>query len=180
MRLPTITLCVIFLWAAPLQARAYPKDGQAVRKSVRSFVQEFYAWYVPIALRDNPVPASDIALKQKPSAFSQELFSALKEDSEAQAKAKGYIVGIDFDPFLACQDPCEKYEAGGVAKKGKVYRVDIYGICSGQNHKRLFVVAELARSHGSWVFVNFRYPDVHDNLLSILRRLRRARQEDIR
>lgn len=154
-------------------------DGKAA-ETVKDFVQEFYNWYVPIALSDNAVPASDVALKQRRTAFSLMLFRALKADSEAQAKAKGYVVGIDFDPFLASQDPCEHYEVGRVSQKGNGYWVDIYGVCSGKRNEKPDVIAEVARHDDSWAFTNFLYPTIHRDLLGTLRTLRAERQKPSR
>jgi hypothetical protein len=63
-------------------------------------------------------PASALALKEKPYAFDSELSRMLKEDSEAQAKVKTEIVGLDFDPVLGGQDACERYEVRKVTIKG--------------------------------------------------------------
>lgn len=143
--------------------------------SPQKFVQGFYDWYVPIALGNNPGPASDIALKERPSDFSPALLHALKLDSEAQAKANGEIVGLDFDPFLAAQDPCDRYEVGGVRQEGGRYVASIYGVCSGKKHAKADVLAELAMRHGAWVFVDFQYPGNGPGLIATLRLLRQER-----
>jgi hypothetical protein len=59
----------------------------------------------PKSLKDGTDTAWNLAIKTKSSVFSPQLALALKEDSAAQAKAEGEIVGLDFDPFLNSQDP---------------------------------------------------------------------------
>jgi len=139
-------------------------------------VQRFYDWYAPKARGDNPGRAWDLALKQKGSLFGSELARALKEDSDAQAKVQGEIVGPDFDPFLSAQDPCERYEVGRLASKGNSYLVDIHGVCSGKKHEKVDVAAELIQKNGHWLFVDFRYPKDR-NLLTVLKSLRESREK---
>jgi len=151
---------------------------QQLSDSARNFAQEFYSWYVPIALNGSSVAASDIALKKRSSAFGPELRQALKEDSAAQAKSPGEIVGLDFDPILNSQDPEDRYEVGKVTRKGDSYWVEVYGVRSGKRIEPPAVLAELVRKNGHWTFVNFHYPGPYGNdLLSILKLLREDRQK---
>jgi len=156
-------------------------NGKAT-EAARAFVQRFYAWYVPVALRaaDNLQPAWPVALKDRGPAFSRDLRKALTDDAEAQAKVKGYIVGLDFDPFLNTQDPCDSYEVGAVTHGEGRYLVEIYAVCSGKRSKKPSVIAELARENGSWIFVNFHYPGNGPDLLRNLRLLRKDRQKSSR
>jgi hypothetical protein len=95
-----IVCCFLFL-ALPYALNAQAKDAQKTPASLRGFVQGFYDWYVPKALGDNAGPAWDLVLRSRSSDLSPQLVQALREDLTAQAKAKGEIVGLDFDPFLA-------------------------------------------------------------------------------
>ena len=88
-------MLVVFPSALPAQQQGDPQTS----KFLHDFVQQFYRWYVPEALSDHHGPAWDLALKDKGDEFSPNLLQALKGDSDAQAKASGYIVGLDFDPF---------------------------------------------------------------------------------
>lgn len=153
-------------------------DGQT-RQQVKRFVHDFYNWYVAQALKNDKQPAWSAALKDKRSAFSPALFLALKEDSDAQAKASE-IVGLDFDPFLNTQDPCDRYEVGNVIPHAAGYRIEIYGVCSGKRNQKPDVVADLIRQDGSWAFTNFLYPAIHGDLRDILRALRQERQKSSR
>ena len=149
--------------------------NDAVTKSLQQFVQEFYDWYVPHSVTGSPLRAVDLALKQRPSAFSTSLGQALRDDSSARAKTPDMIVGLDFDPFLASQDPCEQYEAGQIIEDRNGYRVSIFAICSGKRDKKPAVIAELEEKSGTWVFVNFDYPGRGD-LLAVLASLKKGRR----
>ncbi|MGA2502201.1 MAG: hypothetical protein ABSH20_31040 [Tepidisphaeraceae bacterium] len=151
---------------------------QQLFDSARDFAQKFYSWYVPIALNEHAGPAWDFVLKQRSSSFSPELLRALREDSAAQAKSPGEIVGLDFDPFLDSQDPEDRYEVGKVTRKGDSYWVEVFGVRSGKRMEPAAVLAELVRKNGHWTFVNFHYPDPNgSDLLSTLKLLREDRQK---
>jgi len=146
-------------------------------KSLVAFVQGFYDWYVPLALKTDATPSEGLALRTRASLFSRELLQALEEDYDAQAKTQGEIVGLDFDPFLASQDPCEHYVVGTIARRGACYRVSIHAVCSGRESREPDVVAELVRRDKTWVFTNFHYPRVGSDLLGVLRNLREERKK---
>lgn len=180
MRIFGMVACLVPLGALLLAPQARVEGRGQAAEAVKDFAQGFYSWYVPEALKTEETPAWSVALKYKRSAFSLALFRALKEDSDAQAKASGQIVGLDFDPFLNTQDPCDRYEVGTVTPQNARYRVDIYGVCSGKRNEKPDVVAEVARRDGSWAFTNFLYPAIHRDLLGTLRTLREERQKSSR
>jgi hypothetical protein len=101
--------------------------------------------------------------------------TALKSDFEAQEAASTEITGLDFDPFLNTQDPCEHYEAGMVSKRHERFYADIHSVCAGQRSAGAVLVAELQRSGGNLLFANFFYTKEGSDLLTILRRLRESR-----
>jgi hypothetical protein len=171
-----VGLCLL-LSALPYLLPAQATSGQQAPDSVRRFVQSFYDWYVPFALSDNRGPAWDLALKYRTSAFGPELLRSLREDSEAQARVEGVIVGLDFDPFLNSQDPCERYEVGRATQRGESYRVDVHALCAQNRNEDPEIVAELVRKGDSWVFVNFHYPSDRSDLLTVLKLLREERQK---
>ena len=162
------------------QARITTGSQQPL-EAARSFVQGFYDWYVGQVVKPHEGPAWTLAVDKKSYMFSPELLQAIKEDSDAQAKVSGEIVGLDFDPFLNTQDPCEHYKAGAVAQVGPSYRVGVSGVCSSNNQKP-DVIAELRRENDHWTFTNFIYEDVAKehpnsaNLLAILKLLREERK----
>jgi hypothetical protein len=170
------------LLATNFSLGAQGQRQQGTEKSCRTFVQGFYNWYTAVTQKETQGDSSDLALKYKGSAFSPELLHQLKEDSAAQAKVSGEIVGLDFDPFLATNsDPYEKYVVGNVLPKGDRYRVQIYGIQAGKKSTDPVVVPELISKNGRWTFVNFHYGKSkfteNENLLSILNVLKKDRQK---
>ena len=156
---------------------------QSLDKSCREFVETFYAWYVAKALSHGPVPASDVTLKDKPYVFSSELFQQLSEDSDAQEKAPGDLVGLDFDPFLDTQEgPAERYVAERITRKGGRYWVEVHGVRDGKESGSPDVTPELILKDGRWIFVNFHYQDPSRpgwswDLLRELKDLRRYREQ---
>jgi hypothetical protein len=170
---------LFFLLAASSSFAGQGTPSQDARKSCRDFVQAFYDWYVPVALKHGRVRPADVALKNKGSEFSPELARALREDSEAQAKVKGDLVGLDFDPFLNSQDPSERYVVGNITPKGDRYWVEIYSLTSGKKSEKPDVVPELTFKDGRWIFVNFHYGQGEhsedENLVSTLKILRADR-----
>jgi len=170
----------LLLAAFLFEPQAHVESKGQTAEAARDFVQGFYSWYVPEALKTQEEPVWNVALKYKRTVFSPALFRALKEDSEAQARASGEIVGLDFDPFLNTQDPCDRYEVRTITPQEGGYRVDIYGVCSGKRNVKPDVVAKLAHQDGSWAFTNFLYPAIHRDLLGTLRTLRKKRQKPSR
>jgi hypothetical protein len=77
-------LLVVVVMSMSLPAHgATPADKE---KSCRTFVQSFYSWYLKQDI--NNVAASDRVLRYKKANLSPALYRGLKEDAEAQAKAK--------------------------------------------------------------------------------------------
>lgn len=146
------------------------------REAARAFVQQFYDSYVPIALRPHSGPAWDSVLVSRSRDFSQDLLRALDADSRAQSAVEGTIVGLDFDPFLASQDPCESYQASDVSQSGADYLVSVVAICGGRRSERPSVVAHLARVNDSWVFSDFEYGKLKTTLSSTLETLAKGRK----
>ena len=162
---------LLLLAVATLQAQqAKPED------SVRKFAQDFYRWYVPIAAKNKKGPPIEIAIKQRPSSFSPQLLQALRDDTEAQAKAIGEIVGIDFDPFLNSQDPSNHFVSGQINLKNDGYWVDIHTSKSEKTHAKSSVIAVVNQSGGHWFFTNFRFPNDGD-ILETLQILKQDRQQ---
>jgi hypothetical protein len=162
---------LLSLAVAALQAQeAKPEDP------VRKFARDFYRWYVPIAFKGNKVPAFGIAIKQRPSSFSPQLLKALRDDAEAQAKAIGEMVGLDFDPFLNSQDPSNHYVIGQIKLKNDGSWVDIHTSKSEKTHAKSSVIAVVNQSGGHWFFTNFRFPNDGD-ILETLQILKQDRQQ---
>lgn len=167
-----IMLCGLAFVGTQACAAAREQDAQAATR----FVQGFYDWYVPVAVRGSDRPAMDVVLGQRASALAPDLLEMLRRDSAAQARTTGEIVGLDFDPFLNAQDPCESYQTAGVTRAGESYRVSIVSVCSGARSSAAEVIADVVHRNGRWEFANFHYPAMRSDLVTILTRLASARQ----
>ncbi len=161
------------------QGNAAPHIQQTphVQKTCRDFVQGFYNWYLKQTTKGR---ASDVALRYRKYAFSSELSQELKEDSRAQDKVVGELVGLDFDPFLNAQYIEDSYVVGKITPRGNRYWAEVYGVHDGKKTATPAVVPEVMLRDGHWIFVNFhygksKYPE-NENLLSILKVLRNERQ----
>jgi hypothetical protein len=164
-------------------AQALKTDSPSVPASPVDFVRQFYAWYVPRTQSENSIPAYEFALQHKKAVFTPILYSALKDDFEAAAKVSDEIVGLDFDPFLNTQEPCERYTVGKTIRNGDSYWVEVYGICAGKKNGKPDVWPEVVHVNGHWLFANFHYehqageyPNSAD-LLGILKLLREDREK---
>jgi len=143
----------------------------------RAFVESFYRWYVPIAIGDHKEPADAIALRERPRLFSSQLYRALKADNDAQAKAPGELVGLDSDPFLNSQDPCERFAIGRVERRHDAYRVEVFAVCSGKRLDRPSALADVRSVNGHWKFVDFFHDGGKDGLLATLKLLSEDRRK---
>jgi len=173
-----ILTCLFLLTTLTCLLQAQAKNNEDLSGLAQRFVQEFYDWYAPGAEKaaDNN---REFSWRKRASDFDPALLRALKEDEDAQAKAKE-IVGIDFDPFLSSQDPCAPYKVHNVIPKGDRYLVEVDCECENVVVEKPTVTAELVNRDGRWIFVNFRYPGPKpsgSDLLSILRENRRARRQ---
>lgn len=158
----------LVVMALPLAAFA---QNQPTKDDVRVAVQRFYNWYVPFANKANERPWMT-ALHRAGIAFSPEIVRALEQDSVAQSRAEDTIDGLDYDPLLNAQDPCEQYRVLSVRQAGTNYVVEIAGRGGCDNLSAPHILAEVTMRRDTLVFVNFRDPaqPEHD-LLSTLRRL---------
>lgn len=133
-----------------------------------AFVQEFYVWYTPLARANGDAPAWYTVLRDRPQALTPELLRALRADSLAQARAEGEIDGLDFDPFLAAQESCDRYEATSAIGRGTVEEVRVFAVCNGVRSSRPVAVADVVPVNGTWQFTNVYYPEQNSDLRSVL------------
>ena len=148
--------------AAPGTPSPQPTADSAIR-----FTQAFYDWY---AKAGTPFAAT---VRDSGSLFDPELLAALRADAAASAANQQEVVGLDWDPFVASQDPCPAYQAGAVRSLGSHVLVTVYGNCGTPGAPA--VIAELERSGASWRFANFRHAGDTGSVLSDLDALRRER-----
>jgi len=142
--------------------------------AARKFAQEFYDWYVTILERRNGT-AWQVTQRERGTSFSPQLARALDADEAASAANAEEIVGLDFDPFLASQDPEDHYQVGKAMVKDGRCHVEVFGLRKGKRVRaKPDLVAELEREGDRWRFVNFHYPEGED-LLGVLRKLAEER-----
>jgi hypothetical protein len=161
----------------PAMAQVAPAPGTS---ACRQFVQQFYDWYVPSIRTTNSERASDLALRRKSDVFNPDLLRAMKVDSEAVARAKGEIDGIDFDPFVGGQDPADHYEARSVTWRHNKCSVEVWRASPTDRvakPRKPDVTADVMLNGVRWQFLNFRYPDVNADLVTVLARLREERRK---
>jgi hypothetical protein len=155
------------------------KAQSDIDQSCRKFVETSYVGFVVRASLHSPVRALEWVLGYEPRIFTSGLFLELRQDSEAQRKVGGDIVGLDFDPFLACQDCPWRYVVEKTAIKDDRCWAEVHGIWEEKETAGPNVTAELQRKDGRWVFANFHYPNPErpefENLLSLLKSLREYR-----
>ena len=163
------TSCLLL--CVPLMLSARGRTSTHEMASARKFVQAFYDWYAPRAVKDLSLES---VLKKKPSLFTPVLAQALKEDLVAESKSNGDLVGLDFDPFLNSQDPVSHYKVVLVDRAAKGYRVTVKSVATPEMKYIATVVAEVVKVKGGWRFSNFRYPEDSD-LLTQLKELKRSR-----
>jgi len=142
--------------SATAQDRSRPQD---IHSCIR-FAAEFFRWYAPLTQMRLDGPAFRVAIEQKPASFAPELLRALQIDSQAQAKAKGEIVGIDFDPFVGSQDPADHYAIRNATERDNMCTVEVWRDSTHDNAatpQHPDAIAELGFSAG-WQFTDFKYP----------------------
>jgi len=163
---------LLILWASPTAIHAQPASVDSCKK----FVQNFYDWY--------EIYGKDYGSAHlfRPHSFSAALALQLKEDSKAQSKAKGYIVGLDWDPFFATNggEDTDRY----FVTRAQVWQGHCFAgvhLVPAEDVKGDIVTAELQMVKGQWQFVNFHYPAhdgvAEDDLLTILNNLREDRRK---
>ncbi len=139
---------------------AHTEDLNArAESSAVAFVRRFYQSYTRRGVASGLL-AADSVIAERANAFSPELLQALRRDAKTRADARGEIAGLDFDPFLGGQDPCDKYEVGTPARsaaRASLF-IPIFAVCGGKRDTIPTVIAEVGRRKNEWEFANFRYP----------------------
>ncbi len=144
--------------------------SDSAAQSAARFAQDFYDWYARAGERP------DVAVRERASAFGSRLLDALRQDFAAQSKNPDEVVGLDWDPFLNTQDPCNPYRVGQVTRLGDTVLVAVKGTCTGAAPQPgPDVIAEAVPVAGTWQFVDFRHAADRGSLLQDLAALRRSR-----
>jgi hypothetical protein len=156
--------------ALRLTAQSAPKEPPL--DSARRVVQRFYDWYVPRAANPRGRDMIMEAATRGPVSFDPELVRWLRIDSTARARSKDEVVGLDGDPYLNAQDPCNAYTAQTAARNGASVLVIVLGHGGCAKHSRGDVVVELSSRDGHWVIREFLDPNRHnEGIIPLLKRL---------
>lgn len=133
--------------------------------AARAFTASFYARYFEARRGPRQVAPAWHAMLDERSDVLSERISVLLRNERAKwiAAPDGVIAGIDFDPFLGSQDPCDEYEQGEVHLRDGVVGIEMR--CKRPNAS-VEVVAELRRSGDHWQILDFYYPDINRRLSS--------------
>lgn len=138
------------------------RTATSSRDSVAEAVQHFYDWYVPRAAKPGRRDMIMEAATHGPLQFDTTLVRWLRVDSTARARAVGEIDGLDSDPYLNAQDPCDTYRVGTATVTGPNARVSVVGHGGCAAHRTADVVVELKQSSGEWVVYDFLDPHFHN------------------
>jgi len=163
--------------AQPMQTGARGEDttlgtvaNDSLAGAAAQFTQTFYDWYHEHNDR------FDRAIAERPSVFAPELLKALRDDLAASANSPNEIVGLDWDPFTASQDPCDPYKVDRTTHRGDTVLVAVKGTCTDMAPRPgPDVIAKLTRAGPTWVFVDFRHAGDAGTLLGDLANLRAGR-----
>jgi hypothetical protein len=154
----------IVLLSGCLVACARRESGGAAAISPDSavvFVQRFYDWYVPLGKQPTSATRYDSLARNEHRWFSPDFVAALKNDLEVQRRdTTGDIVSVtgDYDPFLASQDPCERYQARDPRTVAAALLVSVFPVCAGNAPTSATVLVEVAAGDSGIRIVNFRNP----------------------
>lgn len=162
----------ILVVAALCVVLATPARSQETTRGAGQFVRAFYQWYVPKAASDHLQPAWYAVLGQSRFPISDTLLAEIRTDSAVQATDSGAIGGLDFDPFLNSQDPCDRYEVGSTHSRPEhAYLVDVHAVCSGGRDSTPTAQMLVGVRRRKLTLLNVFYPGLRDDLVSLLRRL---------
>ncbi len=166
----------IMLLASRIHAE--PSSSLVDKDAAGAFVQDFYNWYVPMALKQKNSLPWETAIALKPDLFVTKLALALRVDSHTFAKSDGSYTMLETDPFLNTDNPCEHYLVGDVVEYERSYRANLQVICRGKLNSKVLLQAEVIKKKDHWLFANFYYPQGND-LFQLLKELRKKRRNDL-
>lgn len=150
-----------------------PAPGAA--DSVQRFVQGFYSWYMRVA-EDDDAPWMRAVRDRRPD-FAPGIVDGLRADSVAAEEDDDEAPGLDADPFLNAEDPCDSYRVRRVLPSADGWLVEVLGVGGCATHGTPDVVVEVKRRDGGFMFTDFRYPGPPaDHLVALLQRERKGRE----
>jgi hypothetical protein len=133
--------------------------------SARQFVQAFYNTYLAAARTSTAGPTFWRMLNS--DALDTKLAAALREDSlSSDLGAGGSREGLNFDPFLASQDPCPRYEVVAAQSSGEGFHVKLSPVCLNAEWQTQGPTVAVGKRGARWRIVNIFYE--RTDLLAVL------------
>lgn len=124
--------------------------------SAREYVQGFYDRYLATERTEGGGPAHWRLLGS--DVLDSTLVAALREDSAfGDQRHPGSREGLNFDPFLASQDPCPRYEAIRARSEGPGFHVTVRPLCADSSWQNQGPVVEVSYRDARWRIVNVHY-----------------------
>jgi catechol 2,3-dioxygenase-like lactoylglutathione lyase family enzyme len=154
-----------------------PPRATEAQRWVHDFVARYLGQFGDMSDKpDNWDPIAMLNARLVPS-----LRQALAADRDAARANDEEIVGLDFDPFVNSQDPCETYRAGGVFVRGDSLQVAIHATCDYGSPLFPDAVYILVRGGADFLIADIQYPG-NSSLTQILKYLaeQRAKPADSR
>ena len=147
-----------------------PDDEAAARR----FVQDFYDWYVLAENAPRGTPADWRVLDSRPEVLDSALLDLLRADSALgdRGDGRGTREAINFDPFLASQDPCPRYEVDRAVPDAGGFRVTVRPVCADTTWQTQRPMVAVAYRGTRWQIVNVFYErgDLRSLLCAMARR----------
>ena len=163
--LVALVLCIAHTLSAQSPSRA-------TKDSIGRAVQGFYDWYLPRFANPRGRDVMMLAATKGPIPFDTVLVHWLRVDSTARARAKDEIDGLDGDPYLNAQDPCDAYSVRAVRARGSDLLVDVLGHGGCEAHRQADATVVLGVRAGRWTILEFLYPNRRNEaLIPLLQRL---------
>ena len=162
-----ISICLTLSTHAGAQATPKTLADSATRA-----VQRFYDWYVPMAAKPKGRDAVMLAATRGPLEFDRELVRWLRIDSTARARNADEVDGLDGDPYLNSQDPCNRYVAIAARADGASFLVGVVGKGGCPAHTTPDITVKLGRSGARWIVLEFLGPERNnEGLIPLLKQL---------
>ena len=176
-RLAVVLIIVATASCCRAETRSVARPSEAL--SCQRFAQHFYDWYSSFEQQESQQSSASsalevsagVALRDRPSWFSQTLRIALQKDLDAQSKSDE-LVGIDFDPFFGSQDPADHYALRNPVVDGDFCSIQVWRDSKTDTAAKTGkpeAVAQLALRNGHWAFIDLRYPDSKASCCRFLR-----------
>jgi hypothetical protein len=123
--------------------------ASAQTRSATEHVQEFFNWYTVQLVSDSGWP---VVHHNKPELLAPDLVTLLRANEAAKEKSPDQPVGLEWDPFVGVEEPCERYRAVEPPPQ-PIALVSVFEACRGRELERVRI--ELTRRGDSWVMTNF-------------------------